>query len=171
MTLPKHASHSVFKYFEHNIKKHLQSFDLDGLTDQMLSRIAVEPPRDPAHGDLAINAAMVLAKPLGMNPRELATRLADILKGETGVVSAEIAGPGFHQFAAGTIFLDRPSRADRQGGNPLWQRRSGPQNEWQAAQGECRICVGQSDRSDACGPLPGCCGWRCAGQSAGFCRI
>jgi len=86
---------NVFKYFERIVKKHLQEFDLEGLNDKMMSRIAVEPPRDAAHGDMAINAAMVLAKPLGLNPRELATRLATALQSETGVESAEIAGPGF----------------------------------------------------------------------------
>jgi len=60
-----------------------------------LSRIAVEPPRDPAHGDLSTNAAMVLAKPAGMNPRELAQRLAERLRSHGDVVSAEVAGPGF----------------------------------------------------------------------------
>jgi arginyl-tRNA synthetase len=95
MSSSHQAKQSVFKHFENSIKKHLQSFDIEGLTDPMLARIAVEPPRDPAHGDLAINAAMVLAKPLGLNPRELAGRLADVLKNETGVASADIAGPGF----------------------------------------------------------------------------
>ena len=42
-----------------------------GTTDADLSRIVVEPPRDAAHGDLATNAAMVLAKPLGLKPRDL----------------------------------------------------------------------------------------------------
>ncbi len=88
-------THSVFKHFESLVKKHLQSFDLDGLTDASLVRVVVEPPRDPAHGDLATNAAMVLAKPLGLNPRELATRLADALGSEPEIASAEIAGPGF----------------------------------------------------------------------------
>jgi len=41
-----------------------------------LGRIVVEPPRDPSHGDLATNAAMLLAKPLGENPRALAVRIA-----------------------------------------------------------------------------------------------
>ncbi|MGB7336085.1 MAG: arginine--tRNA ligase [Salaquimonas sp.] len=86
---------SVFKHFEQFINKSLQSFEIEGLTDAMMVRIAVEPPRDPAHGDLAINAAMVLAKPLGMNPRELAARLVSELENDEGVVSAEIAGPGF----------------------------------------------------------------------------
>ncbi|KTE02140.1 arginine--tRNA ligase [Sphingopyxis sp. H038] len=57
--------------------------------------ISVEPPRDPAHGDVATNAAMVLAKPAGMNPRAL----ADLLVAELGalgeVTEASVAGPGF----------------------------------------------------------------------------
>ena len=60
-----------------------------------LSRIAVEPPRDPTHGDLSTNAAMVLAKPAGKNPRELAQQLAERLRKHGDVVSAEVAGPGF----------------------------------------------------------------------------
>lgn len=60
-----------------------------------LSRIVVEPPRDPAHGDLSTNAAMVLAKPAGANPRQVADMLAEALKAGEGVVAVEIAGPGF----------------------------------------------------------------------------
>src|ERR1041384_3710369 len=44
---------------------------------ELLARIVVEPPRDPAHGDLSTNAAMVVAKPLGKNPREVAAKLAE----------------------------------------------------------------------------------------------
>lgn len=57
--------------------------------------VTVEPPRDPAHGDLATNAAMVLAKPAGTNPRALAEALVGELKQLPQVTSAEIAGPGF----------------------------------------------------------------------------
>ncbi|RED16404.1 arginine--tRNA ligase [Parasphingopyxis lamellibrachiae] len=57
--------------------------------------VAVEPPRDPSHGDLATNAAMVLAKPAGKNPRELAALIAPKLARLDGVSGAEIAGPGF----------------------------------------------------------------------------
>ncbi|HEY0412668.1 MAG TPA: arginine--tRNA ligase [Allosphingosinicella sp.] len=57
--------------------------------------VAVEPPRDPAHGDLATNAAMVLAKKAGTNPRALAGLIAPKLAGLAEVESAEIAGPGF----------------------------------------------------------------------------
>jgi arginyl-tRNA synthetase len=59
------------------------------------SRIAVEPPRDPAHGDISTNAAMVLAKPAGMAPRALAEKLVERLKRRPEVIAAAPAGPGF----------------------------------------------------------------------------
>mgnify|MGYP002780552299 CR=1 FL=1 len=75
---------------------------LDDLTDAAqlppgLSRagLTVEPPRDPAHGDLATNAAMVLAKPAGTNPRALAALLVPRLEALPDIVAADIAGPGF----------------------------------------------------------------------------
>jgi arginyl-tRNA synthetase len=57
--------------------------------------VAVEPPRDPAHGDLATNAAMVLAKGAVTNPRALAEGLKPLLAAVPGVLAVEIAGPGF----------------------------------------------------------------------------
>jgi len=57
--------------------------------------VAVEPPRDPAHGDMATNAAMVLAKPAGQKPRDIATVLAEKLAADARIDSAEVAGPGF----------------------------------------------------------------------------
>ncbi|WP_435418359.1 arginine--tRNA ligase [Parerythrobacter aurantius] len=57
--------------------------------------VTVEPPRDPSHGDLSTNAAMVLAKPAGTNPRQLAEKIAALLLRDPHVTSAEIAGPGF----------------------------------------------------------------------------
>ncbi|MFZ0693809.1 MAG: arginine--tRNA ligase [Alphaproteobacteria bacterium] len=59
------------------------------------SRVAIEPPRDPTHGDVATNAAMVLAKDAKMNPRQLAAELIGPLSEIAGVASAEVAGPGF----------------------------------------------------------------------------
>ncbi|MDO9369304.1 MAG: arginine--tRNA ligase [Sphingopyxis sp.] len=59
------------------------------------SAISVEPPRDPAHGDVATNAAMVLAKPAGMNPRALADLLIGELAALDEVTEASVAGPGF----------------------------------------------------------------------------
>jgi arginyl-tRNA synthetase len=60
-----------------------------------LSRVTVEPPRDAAHGDVATNAAMVLAKPAGQNPRALAERLKARLACGDDIASADVAGPGF----------------------------------------------------------------------------
>jgi arginyl-tRNA synthetase len=60
-----------------------------------VSRVVVEPPRDPSHGDLATNAAMVLAKEARMNPRALAELLVADLQDDPRVTKVEIAGPGF----------------------------------------------------------------------------
>ncbi|WP_294330413.1 arginine--tRNA ligase [uncultured Sphingomonas sp.] len=57
--------------------------------------ITVEPPRDPSHGDLATNAAMVLAKPAGTNPRALAEKLVAELEKLDEVAAVSVAGPGF----------------------------------------------------------------------------
>ncbi|MEM9899426.1 MAG: arginine--tRNA ligase, partial [Pseudomonadota bacterium] len=57
--------------------------------------VAVEPPRDPSHGDLATNAAMVLAKSAGQPPRDIAVALAERLKTDPQIETAEVAGPGF----------------------------------------------------------------------------
>ncbi|WP_299075952.1 arginine--tRNA ligase [uncultured Ruegeria sp.] len=57
--------------------------------------VAVEPPRDAAHGDMATNAAMVLAKPAKMKPRDIADLLAGKLAADDRITSAEVAGPGF----------------------------------------------------------------------------
>jgi arginyl-tRNA synthetase len=59
------------------------------------SRVTVEPPRDPAHGDIATNAAMVLAKDAGRKPRELAEAIADKLRADAVVAKVDVAGPGF----------------------------------------------------------------------------
>jgi arginyl-tRNA synthetase len=59
------------------------------------SRVSVEPPRDPAHGDVATNAAMVLAKDAGKKPRELAEAIAEKLRGDSLVEKVDVAGPGF----------------------------------------------------------------------------
>ena len=59
------------------------------------SRVTVEPPRDPAHGDMATNAAMVLAKDAGKKPRELAEAIAEKLRADDLVAKVDVAGPGF----------------------------------------------------------------------------
>jgi arginyl-tRNA synthetase len=59
------------------------------------SRVTVEPPRDPTHGDIATNAAMVLAKDAKRKPRELADALAEKLRADGLVAKVDVAGPGF----------------------------------------------------------------------------
>jgi arginyl-tRNA synthetase len=59
------------------------------------SRVLVEPPRDPAHGDMATNAAMVLAKEAGRKPRELADAIAAKLSTDALIAKVDVAGPGF----------------------------------------------------------------------------
>ncbi|MBI1620457.1 arginine--tRNA ligase [Aquamicrobium zhengzhouense] len=88
---------NIFTQFASRINKAIEQLGLTpkdgGSLD--LSRIAVEPPRDPSHGDLATNAAMVLSKSVGENPRALAERLAGVLAADPDVAAAEVAGPGF----------------------------------------------------------------------------
>ncbi|WP_417673654.1 arginine--tRNA ligase [Pseudodonghicola sp.] len=69
----------------------------EGLLPEGLSldNVTVEPPRDAAHGDMATNAAMVLAKPAKMKPRDIAETLAARLVADGRVAGAEVAGPGF----------------------------------------------------------------------------
>lgn len=64
----------------------------DGLN---MANVTVEPPRDAAHGDMATNAAMVLAKPAKMKPRDIAESLATKLANDPRIVAAQVAGPGF----------------------------------------------------------------------------
>jgi arginyl-tRNA synthetase len=65
------------------------------ISETDLARVMVEPPRDATHGDLATNVAMVLARPLGRNPRALAEAIAIELGKDAHVAAAEVAGPGF----------------------------------------------------------------------------
>ncbi len=60
-----------------------------------LSRVVVEPPRDAAHGDMATNAAMVLAKEAKAKPRDLAEAIAAKLRSDDLIASVDVAGPGF----------------------------------------------------------------------------
>ena len=72
------------------------------------AQVAVEPPRDAAHGDMATNAAMVLAKPAGMAPRAIAEALAARLSQDPRIIGADVAGPVFKRIAQ-KIFTDAPS--------------------------------------------------------------
>src|SRR5215470_13554730 len=63
------------------------------------SRVLVEPPRDPSHGDMATNVAMVLAKEAGKKPRELAELVAEKLRADPLIAKVDVAGPGFINLA------------------------------------------------------------------------
>ncbi|MEA2879293.1 MAG: arginyl-tRNA synthetase [Hyphomicrobiales bacterium] len=66
------------------------------------ARVVVEPPRDAAHGDMATNAAMVLAKDAGKKPRELAELIAEKLRSDELIAKVDVAGPGFINLALKT---------------------------------------------------------------------
>ena len=89
----------VFALFEGRVADALKAGfpELAG-NSELLARVVVEPPRDAAHGDLSTNAAMVLAKTLGKNPREVAGVIAGIFANDGDVESVDIAGPGFINF-------------------------------------------------------------------------
>ncbi len=88
---------NVFAHFETVVRHAIETLMADGALPAGLdlARVVVEPPRDPAHGDVSTNAAMVLAKPAGLKPRDLAETVAARLGEDGDVASAEVAGPGF----------------------------------------------------------------------------
>lgn len=88
---------TLYARFADEIGTILDALEAEGDLPAGLERrnVAVEPPRDASHGDLATNAAMVLAKPAGKNPRELASLIALKLARLPDIASAEVAGPGF----------------------------------------------------------------------------
>ncbi|HMT15269.1 MAG TPA: arginine--tRNA ligase, partial [Aestuariivirga sp.] len=88
---------NLFAHFQTLVRDELVAMAAEGLLPPGLdlSRVTAEPPREAAHGDVASNAAMVLARPAGQNPRALAEALAARLAGRRDVARAEVAGPGF----------------------------------------------------------------------------
>jgi arginyl-tRNA synthetase len=87
----------VFAGFHGRVLAAVQQLKHDGVVSHEASveAIALEPPKDSAHGDLATNAAMVLAKPAGLPPRALAERIVPLLSSDPYIDKVEIAGPGF----------------------------------------------------------------------------
>ncbi|WP_417670480.1 arginine--tRNA ligase [Roseibium sp.] len=88
---------NIFAEFAERVKSAVSGLDLKGSdgTAPDLARVTVESPRDPAHGDLATNAAMVLAKQVGMKPRDLAEKLVEALAHDADITEVSVAGPGF----------------------------------------------------------------------------
>lgn len=88
---------NVFAEVEQRIRRALETLQAEGRLPHGLSVGAVETqePRDPAHGDIASNVAMALAKRAGLKPRALAELIAERLGGDPIIARAEVAGPGF----------------------------------------------------------------------------
>ena len=88
---------NIFFYFETAFQIIIDKLSDDNLLpkDLDVSRVVFELPREASHGDIATNAAMVLAKQVGSSPRDIAMLLADELKAIDGVRDVKIAGPGF----------------------------------------------------------------------------
>lgn len=88
---------TLYTLFTQHLHDALNALEAAGTLPAGLDRaaITVEPPRDPSHGDLATNAAMVLAKPATTNPRALAESIAAELRKIDAVTAVDIAGPGF----------------------------------------------------------------------------
>jgi arginyl-tRNA synthetase len=88
---------TLYARFAAHVNDALDALEAEGALAPGVERgaVAVEPPRDPAHGDLATNAGMVLARRAGTNPRALAEAIAPRLAALDEVTGAEVAGPGF----------------------------------------------------------------------------
>ncbi len=88
---------NVFAHVEDRVAAALEALKQDGVlpADLVVPAVEVETPRDSTHGDLSTNAALVLAKPARMKPRDIAERLKEKLSGDADVAQVEVAGPGF----------------------------------------------------------------------------
>ncbi|MFG1242008.1 arginine--tRNA ligase [Xanthobacter sp. V7C-4] len=97
---------NVYAIFADHVREAVAALVAEGIIakDLDLARVVVEPPRDASHGDLATNAAMVLAKDAGLKPRELAERIAGKLGAVAGVKKVDVAGPGFINIALDGTF-------------------------------------------------------------------
>ncbi|MDH3231046.1 MAG: arginine--tRNA ligase [Alphaproteobacteria bacterium] len=88
---------NIFNTYRDYIEKSIEALIASGALPAGLDtgHVTVEPPRDPGHGDISTNAAMVLARPAKMKPRDIADLVAARLREVEGVDAVEIAGPGF----------------------------------------------------------------------------
>ena len=159
---------NIFRHFESRVAAAVSALEAEGVLPAGLdiSRITVEPPRDPSHGDLSTNAAMVLGKPAGKAPRAIAEALAAHLAAEETVTGVEIAGPGFINLRLKPAF---------------WQLRIA--DILRAAESYGSSDLGQGERvnveyvsANPTGPMHvghvrGAAFWGCARQSAGKGRL
>src|SRR6185312_13848064 len=102
----------VFAGFHGRVLAAVQQLKHDGVVphEASIEGVTLEPPKDASHGDLATNAAMVLAKPSGLAPRALAERIVPLLASDPHIKSVEIAGPGFINLTLAGNFWPRVLR-------------------------------------------------------------
>jgi arginyl-tRNA synthetase len=88
---------NIFKKIEKELHLIVEQMKADGKLpgNVVADKVEATPPRDPAHGDIATNAAMVIAAQAGKNPKEIAALLVEQLKAVKSITKAEVAGPGF----------------------------------------------------------------------------
>ncbi len=88
---------NIFADIEVKVKAALEALKSEGKlpADLVIPQPQADAPRDPSHGDVAINSAMVLAKAARMKPRDIAELIKGKLEGDNGIAKAEVAGPGF----------------------------------------------------------------------------
>ena len=100
---------NVFAHVEERVAVALAALKSEGAlpADLPISNVEVETPRDPTHGDLSSNAALVLAKAARMKPRDIAERLKGKLEGDPDIASVAIAGPGFLNLTMKPAFWQR----------------------------------------------------------------
>ena len=100
---------NLFADFDKRIKNALETIDIikEKRSEVDFGRLTVEPPRDQSHGDVATNAAMVLAKPLGTNPRALADLISAALRNDPDISEVSVAGPGFINIRLSTVYWQR----------------------------------------------------------------
>ncbi|NNE21149.1 MAG: arginine--tRNA ligase [Rhizobiales bacterium] len=104
---------NLFAHFAGVVETALGRLADDGVIakDADLSRVTVEAPRDPAHGDITTNAAMVLAKPAGKPPREVAEKLSLVLADDPDIETTVVAGPGFINIRLAAAFWPKLAAA------------------------------------------------------------
>ncbi|MHA1598251.1 MAG: arginine--tRNA ligase [Alphaproteobacteria bacterium] len=97
---------NLFEHFRGRVITVVDALARDGVLPDGIdtARINVEPTREAGHGDITTNAAMLLAKPAAMKPRDLAEKLAEKLADDDDIVTAEVAGPGFINMTLTDVF-------------------------------------------------------------------
>ena len=120
---------NVFAEVEQLIRSALETLQAQGKlpADLSITQVELQEPRDPAHGDIASNIAMTLAKPARMKPRDIAEFIAEKLRGHDAFTQVEVAGPGFQPDGGSSIWQQLVSSILKQGkdyGGPLSARAS-----------------------------------------------